>query len=103
MPVEMARGHMSPVWPLPDVTRKRYTFGAPRANGQRKHAGLDFYAPRGSPVVAPESGVIVATQRFNGPNAHAILLQTDTGPVILFGEVEPGSWRNYSFSGNLSE
>ena len=43
-------------------------------------------------MVAPEAGVIVATQRFNGPRAHAVLLQTDTGPVILLGEVEPGSW-----------
>ena len=93
--VPMATGAMSPVWPLPDVTRKRWTFGASRAKGKRRHAGIDLYALRGSVVLAPEAGTIVATQRFNGPLAHAILLQTDSGVVILFGEVEPNSWRKY--------
>lgn len=96
--IESARGHDSPAWPLPAVTRKRWTFGAPRkgrGGRARKHAGLDMYAPRGSVVLAPEGGVVVATQKFNGPNAHAILIQTDTGPVILLGEVEPGSWRKH--------
>lgn len=88
----MATGVSSPVWPLPDVTRRRWTFGASRANGTRRHAGVDLYAPRGSVVLAPESGEVVATQGFNGPNAVALVMQTDSGPAILFGEVEPGSW-----------
>jgi hypothetical protein len=46
-------------------------------------------------VHAPESGVLVASQRFLGPKAVALLMQTDTGAVILFGEVFPKSWEAY--------
>ena len=67
-------GGASPVWPLPDVTRRRWTFGASRASGRRKHAGLDLYAPRGSVVLSPEQGEIVAFQGFNGPLAVAMLI-----------------------------
>lgn len=90
-----AVGVASPFWPLPDVTRKRFTFGWARAKGKRHHAGLDFYAPRGSIVVAPEAGTIIGWQRFVGPNSVALLEQTDTGIVILFGEVEPQSWAKH--------
>lgn len=93
-----ARGVKSPVWPLPAVTRKRYTFAWARSKGERHHAGVDMYAPRGSTVVAPEAGVLVGSQRFVGPNSVALLLQTDSGIVILFGEVEPNSWRRHGLT-----
>ena len=93
--VPMAQGARSPVWPLPAVTRRRWTFGASRANGKRHHAGVDLYAPRGSVVLSPESGTIIAFQPFNGPHAVAMLIQTDTGPVILLGEIEPSSWTEF--------
>lgn len=91
-PVPMATGASSPIWPLPAVTRRRWTFGADRPRG-RRHAGVDLYAPKGSIVLAPEGGVVIATQRFVWQDRHdALLFQTDSGPVILFGEVLPGSW-----------
>lgn len=90
-----AVGVNSPFWPLPAVTRKRYTFGWGRAKGVRHHAGVDLYAPRGSAVVAPEAGTLVRWQRFMGPKSVALLMQTDSGIVILFGEVEPNSWRKH--------
>lgn len=102
--VAAARGDASPAWPLPQVEPRRvYThggkaFGASRAAGKRNHAGVDILSPRYALVVAPEAGAIVATQGFNGPNAHAILIQTDSGPVILLGEVEPDSWREFGLS-----
>jgi len=100
MPIEFAVGSTSPVWPLPAVTRRRWTFGAPRGGGAlaRRHAGVDLYAPRGSVVLAPEAGKIVAIQPFNGPKAVAMLIQTDTGPVILLGEIEPNSWDEFGLS-----
>lgn len=94
--VPMATGVQSPVWPLPDVTRKRWTFGASRSQGKRRHAGVDLYAVRGSVVLAPEAGLVIRSQRFNGPRAHALLIQLDSGPVVLLGEVEPGSWLKYN-------
>lgn len=96
MTVPMATGAASVVWPLPDVTRKRWTFGASRANGKRHHAGVDLYAPRGSIVLSPEDGTVIASQRFNGPYAYALLIQLDSGPVVLLGEVEPDSWRMFN-------
>lgn len=98
MKIPQAKGARSPFWPLPDVTRKRWTFGWGRAKGERHHAGVDLYAPRGSVVLAPESGTLIGSQRFVGPNSVALLLQTDSGMVILFGEVEPGSWRNHGLT-----
>lgn len=97
----VAHGTATPFWPMPSITKRVATyggkaFGASRLEGLRRHAGVDILAPRGAEVVAPESGTIVATQRFNGPRAHALLLQTDSGPVILLGEVEPGSWHQYN-------
>jgi hypothetical protein len=93
-----AIGSRSPIWPLPAVTRRRWTFGASRASGERRHAGVDLYAPPGSVVHAPESGTLIASQRFLGPEAVALLMQTDTGPVILFGEVFPQSWERFGLA-----
>jgi hypothetical protein len=91
----MATGVRSPIFPLPDVTRRRWSFGHSRASGERKHAGVDMYARRGSVVIAPEAGQLVNTHRFLGPNAVALLFQTDSGPVINFGEVAPRSWEKF--------
>jgi hypothetical protein len=100
MPVRMAAGDLSPIWPIPDVTKQVYVtggkrFGASRRGGTRYHVGIDILAPQDAIVVAPEAGEIVAWQRFNGPKAHALLMETDTGIVILFGEVYPGSWEEF--------
>src|ERR1039457_5859362 len=35
-------------------------FGNPRANGARKHAGCDLYAPVGTEVLAVEDGEVIA-------------------------------------------
>ncbi len=100
--VPMATGVSSPVWPLPDVTRRRWTFGAPRRSKKgpdRRHAGVDLYAPQGSVILAPEAGIIVAKQRFVWDDRFdAFVFQTDSGPAILFGEVQPGSWGNFGHS-----
>lgn len=98
MSVPPAIGDPRPVWPLQGRTPVVYThggkaFGASRASGARAHAGVDLPAPRGSIVVATESGTLIASQSFLGPTAVALLQQTDSGPVILYGEVEPDSWR----------
>lgn len=98
---DVAQGAATPFWPMPSIAKRVATyggkaFGASRRQGRRRHAGVDILAPQGAEVVAPESGTVVATQRFNGPLAHALLIQTDTGPVILLGEVEPGSWNQYN-------
>lgn len=46
----------------------RSFYGDTRDGGRRSHEGLDIFAPRGTPVVAPTSGVIynVGTNRLGG-------------------------------------
>lgn len=43
-------------------------FGDPRDGGKRKHEGIDIFAPRGTPVIAPTAGIItrVGTSNLGG-------------------------------------
>jgi len=94
-----AVGDPSPVWPIAGVKPKFSidSFMGPRGGGARYHAGIDLNSgvPRGTVVVATEDGRIVKTQGFNGPTAVALLLETDSGLVLNYGEVEPDSWLEF--------
>jgi murein DD-endopeptidase MepM/ murein hydrolase activator NlpD len=43
-------------------------YGDPRDGGKRKHEGIDIFAPRGTPIVAPTAGIVtrVATAGLGG-------------------------------------
>jgi len=97
-------------WPLPeDQIREVPMVGGPRAGRafgvsrpyseayrcNRRHVGIDLEAQKGDVVVATEPGLIVATQGWDGPSAKALLLQTDRGPVVLYGAVAPESWTEF--------
>ena len=45
------------VFPVTDPHTFSSTFGAPRSGG-RSHEGADIFAPRGTPVVASENGIV---------------------------------------------
>jgi murein DD-endopeptidase MepM/ murein hydrolase activator NlpD len=90
-------GSLHPHWPLPRAP-KPWTaggsFGARRPSSKtftRHHQGVDLYAPAGEAVLACEDGVIVAHQGWDGPNAKAILVESN-GCLILYGAVAPGSY-----------
>jgi murein DD-endopeptidase MepM/ murein hydrolase activator NlpD len=109
--VPFAAGAAAPLWPLPGDrrghvgttwARGRVTtdFGDPRPFGAttptRHHAGEDLRAPRYSELVATERGRIVSIDEdwydaASGAATGAVLVETDTGIVINYGEVEPGS------------
>lgn len=55
----------------------------------RYHVGVDLFADAGDIVVAPESGKIVGRQTFYH-GTGAMLLQLDSGPVVLLGETKMG-------------
>lgn len=52
------------------------TWGAPRSGG-RAHKGVDMLSPRGTPIVAPVSGVV--THRANGIGGLSFHLSGDDG------------------------
>ncbi len=93
------------VWPIQGQDPKKHwpvrrsrEFAALRGGGTRHHAGVDLTAKYGDVVVATEDGRLVAKQSFNGPKAVALLLETDSGRVILYGEIAPNSWRSFGLS-----
>lgn len=64
---------------------------ARRSDGARLHAGVDLGAPVGTPVVAPENGVVVASI----PDADAVVGWRGYGPgVVVIRGAESGVFYN---------
>jgi len=67
----------------------------------RFHGGVDIYAPLGTVVVATEPGRVVATQGWMSRKGYperttkALLLQLDSGPVLVYGALIPDSWKEF--------
>jgi len=61
-------------------------FGAPRS-GNRRHLGVDLQAPRGSPVRAIRSGLVVASGRHRGMGRY-IHLEHATGLQSHYGHLD---------------
>ena len=63
------------------------SFGSPRSNGARYHAGCDLYAPLGEKVFAVADGTITAYHNYYW---KTFALVVDHGDFIaLYGEVQP--------------
>lgn len=69
-------------------------FGAKRADGERYHVGIDLYCDDEDVCVACEDGTIVGVQGFLNIT-DALLLQTTSGIVCLYGEIEAESWKYF--------
>ena len=59
------------------------------SRGGRWHAGIDLYSNPGDIVIAPEDGTIIGRQTFYA-GTGAMLMQTVSGIVLLFGETKMG-------------
>ena len=97
-------GSSHPIWPIaypknvsvPTSGGKAIGAKRPASGTQtRYHAGIDLIAKAGTPVVATESGTIVATNPWDGQYAKSLLLETDSGIVVNYGAVYPNSWKDY--------
>lgn len=91
---------LSPLWPLPTAPRKWWpkSFGGRRPwkspDPSHHHKGVDIHAPEGAPVVAPTDGTVLSDSGWSGPNTRGVMFQSDGGPVLVFGAVAPGSYRD---------
>lgn len=89
-------GISNPVWPLaqaPKPWTAGGSFGASRDGGSRRHQGIDLGAPKGTPVIASEDGVITAVQGWSGPQTKGLLVYSPaTDITILYGAVAPNSY-----------
>jgi murein DD-endopeptidase MepM/ murein hydrolase activator NlpD len=61
------------------------SFGAPRNNGKRKHAGCDLYAPPGTPVFAVADGKVLSFRPFY-LGSYAIVVKHEHF-IVRYGEV----------------
>jgi murein DD-endopeptidase MepM/ murein hydrolase activator NlpD len=61
-------------------------FGCPRADGARKHAGCDLYAPAGTPVLAVEDGEVIAGPYPFYDVVDAVEVRHASG-VVRYGEI----------------
>jgi murein DD-endopeptidase MepM/ murein hydrolase activator NlpD len=59
-------------WPVPDVTPRIPAPGSPGSfwedRGDRRHTGIDIYAPPGSRVVSVEDGKVLRAGGFTSPD-----------------------------------
>jgi murein DD-endopeptidase MepM/ murein hydrolase activator NlpD len=71
------------VFPVADVPGVRFSddFGDARSDG-RRHAGNDIFAPEGTPVLAPDDGVL--TLRDESLGGRSFYVHADDG-VVYFG------------------
>lgn len=94
------------IWPVPGFTYfSQSSFGGDRpsncegAECARFHCGVDVHAPYGQVCVALGPGKVAATQGWASKKgrtdrtSQALLLQLDGGPVIVYGGMQPDSWR----------
>lgn len=70
-------------------------FGSVRSDGERYHVGIDLYCNDQDVCVAVEDGTVVGIQGFLNIT-KALLLQTKSGIVVLYGEIEDGSWNDFA-------
>ena len=113
--VPFAPGAARPIWPIQSSSNDRHgqvayrdvngtrhgnnsrAFLASRQGGARNHVGIDIYANGGDVVVAPETGTIISDQNFLNsiPGEDAMLFQTESGVVLLFGEIVAESFKQF--------
>jgi murein DD-endopeptidase MepM/ murein hydrolase activator NlpD len=112
--VPFTQGGPNPKWPtvsknsrrmeVPyiDVKGKTHGNGARRFGAKREdtpfdrhHAGIDLYADAGDLLLAAEDGVITELTKTFNLGTGKLLLATDSGITLNYGEVAPNSWNEF--------
>lgn len=110
--VPFAKGSCFAIWPVITNHSRKYevpyrtiqgsyvngnparAFGYPRSDGERLHVGIDLYCNDQDVCVACEDGKIIDIRGFLNVT-KAILLETNSGILCLYGEVEDDSWDDF--------
>ena len=79
------------VFPLQVRPKESYkerprSFGSPRSNGARKHAGCDLYAPAGTEVLAVEDGHVIRGPYLFYDVVYALEVRHPSG-IVRYGEI----------------
>ena len=85
-------------WPVPEsysrIVPRRGAGSFWRSRGDRRHVGVDLYAPAGSPVVAVEDGLVLECGVFTTSDenpywntTHYVLVKHRSGPVAKYAEL----------------
>ena len=74
------------IFPLRSRPKESYkehprSFGSPRSNGARKHAGCDLYAPAGAEILAVEDGTVLRGPYLFYDGVLALDVQHSSGIV----------------------
>ena len=80
------------VFPLPTVPAQDYhrgglRFGASRSGGDRRHAGCDLIAKKGTPVRAVEWGLVLQGPKYFYHGTYSIVVQ-HSGYIVRYCEVD---------------
>jgi hypothetical protein len=93
-----ARGHQVP---YVDVDGRTHGNGSRRFGAFRKgppahdHQGVDLYCNVGDRVLACEAGKITGLWNTFHLGTGAVVLVTDSGITIVYGEIGPGTWNMF--------
>lgn len=82
-PPTLFDGAPFPVFPLVGEAKYSDTFGAHR-HPNRKHQGTDIFAPKMTPVVACQSGVVIAADVSSGRAGVYVKVRHDDGAVSVY-------------------
>lgn len=92
-----AAGYLNPLPTSTDFNRSEFMVpdaeGAPDSLGNRYHAAKDWFAPSGSPVVAPINGTVVEVKQSRGNSGQiyggVVKFQQANGYVWVFRHIDP--------------
>lgn len=77
-------------WPLSIAGRITSPFGYrthPISGAYKMHTGVDIAAPKGTPVLAAESGTVITVKELSTGYGHYVIISHGSGIVTLYGHM----------------
>ncbi len=86
----LSRARTYAVFPVygKNATAVQSFWGAPRGGGTRKHEGIDIFARKGTPVVAPVNGVVSSVRNRGLGGKQVWLRDSERGHSLYFAHLD---------------